>query len=128
LAAYTKGSKHRDISIENKIVIKALTELVAERRVEDGATFSVNAPLFRSQKQSAFTPNTMARLLGEIYSKAGFKDATSHSGRRSLITKLAYAGYDVNSIRQIAGHSSIATTQRYIEDNPYVIAEILKSI
>jgi integrase/recombinase XerD len=128
VAAYTKGSKHRDISIENKTVIKALSELLAERREEDGAVFNENAPLFRSQKRSAFTPNTMARLLGEIYAKAGYKDATSHSGRRSLITKLAYAGIDINSIRQIAGHSSIATTQRYINDNPFVIAEILKSI
>ena len=42
-----------------------------------------------------------------------------------LITKLAYAGIDLNSIRQIAGHSSIATTQRYIDDNPYKIADIL---
>ncbi len=48
--------------------------------------------------------------------------------RRSLITKLAYAGIDLNSIRQIAGHSSISTTQRYIDDKPYKIADIPSSI
>ena len=63
-----------------------------------------------------------------FYKSAGFKDASSHSGRRSLITNLAYAGIDLNSIRQIAGHSSIATTQRYIDDNPYKIADILRAI
>ena len=41
--------------------------------------------------------------------------------RRSLITKLAYAGIDLNSIRQIAGHSSISTTQRYNDDNHFKI-------
>lgn len=128
VAAYTKGGKHRDLSLENKTVIKALHHYIAERKKQDGAVFNVSAPLFRSQKGSAFSPNAMTRLLCNIYSNAGFDDASSHSGRRSLITKLAYAGIDLNSIRQVAGHSSISTTQRYIQDNPLVIANILKSV
>lgn len=128
VASYTKGLKHRDISLENKTVIKAITDFINERKEEDCSTFHPESPLFRSQKKTAFSPNSMVRVLCDIYKSAGFSDASSHSGRRSLITKLAYAGIDVNSIRQIAGHSSIATTQRYIEDNPYVIADILKSL
>jgi len=128
VAAYTKGAKHRDVSLENKAVIKALQNYLAERQDEDGMTFSESAPLFRSQKKTAFSPNAMVRALGNIYDNAGFKDASSHTGRRSLITKLAYSGIDLNSVRQIAGHSSISTTQRYIDDNPHRIADILKSI
>jgi len=128
VAAYTKGAKHRDISLENKAVVKALQEYISVRRTEDGMTFSIDAPLFRSQKGTAFSPNAMVRVLGDIYKNAGFKDASSHTGRRSLITKLAYSGIDLNSVRQIAGHSSISTTQRYIDDNPIKIADILKSI
>ena len=63
----------------------------------------------------------MVRVLGDIYKSSGFNDASSHSGRRSLITKLAYAGIDLNSIRQIPGHSSISTTQRYNDDNHFKI-------
>lgn len=128
VAAYTKGAKHRDISIENKAVVKALQDYISVRRAEDGMTFNIDAPLFRSQKGTAFSPNAMVRVLGDIYKNAGFNDASSHTGRRSLITKLAYSGIDLNSVRQIAGHSSIATTQRYIDDNPHRIADILKSI
>ena len=128
VAAYTKGAKHRDISLENKAVVKALQEYIAVRRAEDGMTFNIDAPLFRSQKGTAFSPNAMVRVLGDIYKNAGFKDASSHTGRRSLITKLAYSGIDLNSVRQIAGHSSISTTQRYIDDNPHKIADILKSV
>ena len=128
VAAYTKGAKHRDISLENKAVVKALQEYISVRRTEDGMTFSIDAPLFRSQKGTAFSPNAMVRVLGDIYKNAGFNDASSHTGRRSLITKLAYSGIDLNSVRQIAGHSSISTTQRYIDDNPIKIADILKSI
>ena len=128
IAAYTKGAKHRDISLENKAVVKALQEYISVRRAEDSMTFNIDAPLFRSQKGTAFSPNAMVRVLGDIYKNAGFKDASSHTGRRSLITKLAYSGIDLNSVRQIAGHSSISTTQRYINDNPIKIADILKSI
>ncbi len=128
VATYTKGAKHRDISLENKAVVKALQEYISVRRTEDGMTFSIDAPLFRSQKGTAFSPNAMVRVLGDIYKNAGFNDASSHTGRRSLITKLAYSGIDLNSVRQIAGHSSISTTQRYIDDNPHKIADILKSI
>jgi integrase/recombinase XerD len=128
VAAYTKGAKHRDISLENKAVVKALQDHIAVRRAEDGMTFNIDAPLFRSQKGTAFSPNAMVRVLGDIYKNAGFNDASSHTGRRSLITKLAYSGIDLNSVRQIAGHSSISTTQRYIDDNPLKIADILKSI
>lgn len=128
LAGYTKGAKHRDISLEHKTVTKAIQEYIAERKAEDGAIFNIEAPLFRSQKKTAFSPNSMARVLIDIYQDAGFKDASSHTGRRSLITKLAYNGIDLNSVRQIAGHSSISTTQRYIDDCPHTIANILKNI
>jgi len=128
VASYTKGAVHRDVSLENKAVVKALTDYLTERRTDDSTTFSLDSPLFRSQKGTAFSANAMVRVLGDIYKKAGFKNASSHSGRRSLITKLAYQGIDLNSVRQIAGHSSISTTQRYIDDNPHRIAEILKSI
>ena len=128
VAAYTKGAKHRDISLENPKVVKVLSEYLCERKARDGAIFSLNAPLFRSQKGSAFSPNAMCRVLIDIYAGAGFENASSHSGRRSLITRLACSGVDVNSIRLIAGHSSIATTQRYIESNPRVLADILKSL
>lgn len=128
IAAYTKGNKHRDVSLENKMVSTAIKIYITERKEQDGLTFNVDAPLFRSQKGTAFSPNAMVRVLCDIYKASGIKDASSHTGRRTLITKLAYAGIDLNSIRQIAGHSSISTTQRYIDDNPQRIADILKGI
>jgi integrase/recombinase XerD len=128
VAAYTKGNKHRDVSLENTTVINALTDSINVRIELDKSTFHIDAPLFRSQKKTNFSPNSMVRVIGDIYKNAGFSDASSHSGRRSLITKLAYKGIDINSIRQIAGHSSISTTQRYIQDNPLLMADILKSI
>lgn len=47
----------------------------------------------------------------------GLDDATSHSGRRSSITTLASKGVGVRVLASLAGHRSIATTQRYIDVN-----------
>jgi integrase/recombinase XerD len=66
VAAYTKGARHRDVSLENKAVVKALQEYISVGRAEDGMTFNIDAPLFRSQKGTAFSPNAMVRVLGDI--------------------------------------------------------------
>ena len=128
LASYTKGKKHRDVSLTNKRVRDALENLITELKHQDGERFSLDSALFRSQKRGHFSANTIVQLLKNIYVSAGFKNASSHSGRRSLITKLADKGVSVNDIRLIAGHSSIATTQRYIQENPNKIANIMGAI
>jgi len=40
------------------------------------------------------------------------------SGRRTFITELASKGVSVRVLAELAGHSSIQTTQRYIDVNP----------
>ncbi len=54
-----------------------------------------------------------------LYTELGFTGASSHSGRRTFITKAAKravkAGGSLRDVQQLAGHSSLATTQRYIE-------------
>jgi integrase/recombinase XerD len=122
----TKGAKHRDIALTNPKVIANLTALINQRKQED-VIFDSQAPLFRSQKGLGFCPNALSRVLKEIYCKAGFEKASSHSGRRTLITRLAESNIDINSIRQIAGHTSLNTTMRYIEDNPNKLADILRN-
>lgn len=128
LAGYSKGNKHRDISMENTKVQTAVSEYICARKISDGELFNLQAPLFKTQIGGKFTANSIAHRFIEIYSAAGLEKASSHTGRRSLITKLAYKGVDINSIRQIAGHSSIIVTQTYIDDNPFRIKEILSSI
>jgi len=73
--------------------------------------------LFQAQKGAAFSANTMCQLLLRIYDAAGIADATSHSGRRTFITNLAAKGIGVRVLQTLAGHSSISTTQRYIDVN-----------
>ncbi len=75
------------------------------------------APLFASQKGGHFSANTMCQLFLDIYRACGLKDASSHSGRRTYITRLANRGVGVRLLAELAGHSHISTTQRYIDVN-----------
>ena len=62
-----------------------------------------------------------------IYAETGIAGASSHSGRRTLITRLAERGVDLKAIAQIAGHTSIQTTAVYVEVNPTRLAWILQT-
>ena len=84
--------------------------------------------LFASQKGGPMTACSMARFLKALYREAGIAGASSHSGRRTLITRLAERGVDLKSIAQIAGHTSIRTTAMYVEANPTRLARILQDV
>ncbi len=81
------------------------------------APISLDAPLLRTQKRTAFTPNTLCQWFTNLYRRAGIEGATSHSGRRWFITRLAHAGVSPKVIMTLAGHKHLTTTQRYIEVN-----------
>ena len=63
-------------------------------------------------------PTGLGRVLKALYREAGVSNASCHSGRRTLITRLAERGIDLKAIAEIAGHSSIRTTAVYVEANP----------
>jgi integrase/recombinase XerD len=54
-----------------------------------------------------------------LYRGLGFEGCSSHSGRRTFITKAARAvttaGGSLRDVQALAGHASLATTQAYIE-------------
>jgi integrase/recombinase XerD len=70
----------------------------------------------------------MCQLFLNIYAEAGIDGASSHSGRRSLLTKLAGKGISVRVLAEIAGHSSISVTQRYLDANDAQVRAAINSI
>ena len=125
-AAYTKGGKTRDVFVSSPALRRVL-EKYGEARwlLSAGAS---QAPLFASQKGGPMTACSMARFLKALYREAGIAGASSHSGRRTLITRLAERGVDLKAIAQIAGHTSIRTTAMYVEANPTRLARILQDV
>ncbi|MDA9214866.1 site-specific integrase [Planktomarina temperata] len=111
-SSQTKGAKTRTVWINAK-----LRRQLEQFRKHSLSTHPTDA-LFQSQKGGAFSANTMTQLFLNIYRAAGFENASSHSGRRTFITELASKGVSVRVLAELAGHSSIQTTQRYIDVNP----------
>jgi integrase/recombinase XerD len=122
-AAYTKGARTRDVYLSSPRVRRLLGEYHARCRPWD-----LGAPLFGSQKGGHMTPASMARFLKALYREAGLPGASSHSGRRTLITRLAERGVDLKAISVIAGHASVRTTAMYVEDNPARLSRILQDV
>jgi len=108
----TKGSRTRRVFVSAKL--KKELAIYINAKCE---TAPANKPLFRSQKGSAFNGNTMCQLFLGIYKTCGIKGASSHSGRRTFITNLASKSISVRVLAALAGHSSISTTQKYIDVN-----------
>ena len=125
-AAYTKGGKTRDVFASSPALRRVLAKYGEARWLMSAA--SSQAPLFASQKGGAMTPGSMARFLKALYAEAGISGASSHSGRRTLITRLAERGIDLKAIAEIAGHASIRTTAMYVESNPKRLARILQEV
>lgn len=109
-AEQTKGGVTREAYL-NQRLRKELRSFVA-------ATAKPTDPLFPSQKGGHFSANTMCQLFLDIYAHCGLSGASSHSGRRSFITRLANKGINVRLLAALAGHSNIQVTQRYIDVNP----------
>lgn len=125
-AAYTKGARTRDVFVSSPALRRVL-EKYGERDWLGSARAS-QAALFASQKGGPMTACSMARFLKAIYAEAGIAGASSHSGRRTLITRLAERGVDLKAIAMIAGHTSIRTTAMYVEANPTRLARILQDV
>ena len=111
-AARTKGKHARTVFINDKLR-KELAAYV--KQLPQGV--SADAPLFPTQKRTAFSGNSLCQTVNLIYARAGLEGATSHSGRRSLITSLASKGVGVRVLAAIAGHRDIRVTQAYIDVN-----------
>ena len=125
-ASQTKGKNSRTVLVPKKLRDELEQYLQQRFGLKDLLAVTLTdtqRALFPTQKnpKRGFTANTLCQLFHKIYKQSHMTGATSHSGRRTFITKLADKGVGVRVLMALAGHKSIATTQRYIELNPTVM-------
>ena len=76
-------------------------------------------PVVRSQRGGPMTPVSIVNWFAQAYRAIGLQGCSSHSGRRTFITRAArlvhHAGASLRDVQLMAGHRSIQTTQRYID-------------
>ncbi len=76
-------------------------------------------PVVRSQRGGPMSPVSIVNWFAKAYRVIGLQGCSSHSGRRTFITRAARlvhnAGASLRDVQLLAGHQSIQTTQRYID-------------
>ncbi len=75
--------------------------------------------VIESERGGAMRPLSIVIWFDRAYQTLGLDGCSSHSGRRTFITKAARlvhkAGGSLRDVQLLAGHRSIQTTQRYID-------------
>jgi integrase/recombinase XerD len=75
--------------------------------------------IIRSERGGPMTPMSIVVWFNRAYGALGLTGCSSHSGRRTFITRAARvvhkAGGSLRDVQLLAGHRSIQTTQRYID-------------
>ena len=109
-AEQTKGNQRQTVVVSKQLkreIVRFIAKFPNILKNKDGF-------LLKTQKGS-FTSQTIQNLFRHLFQLANIQQASSHSGRRTYITKLAENAVAVPIIQKLARHSSLATTQRYIE-------------
>ena len=97
----------------NKELQAALAELMTDRRPE------AHDRIIHSERDAGMSPGAVQVWFHRLYASLGFTGASSHSGRRTFVTRVAKkiieAGGSLRDVQELAGHASLSTTQRYIQ-------------
>jgi integrase len=78
-----------------------------------------HGPVVTSERGGQMTALSIMIWFARAYEALGLEGCSSHSGRRTFITRAAgvvhKAGGSLRDVQLLAGHRSIQTTQRYID-------------
>jgi integrase/recombinase XerC len=101
-----KGNKSREVYI-GPATLKMLEKHLEKNQIRDflwGKTLNGEPP----------TAHTLRKRLKRTFSGAGFTGFYPHALRHSFATNLQKNGASVAEIKEMMGHSSVATTERYL--------------
>ena len=115
----SKGLSGRIIPL-HKDVRHNLIELLDNHK--QFRSFDINTSFVVRTERSPFTTSqSIVNMFQKWYRTLGLVGCSSHSGRRTFITetskKISLCGGSLRDVQMMVGHSSLQTTQRYIESD-----------
>lgn len=119
--ALGKGSKERIVPLTQDLIRWLNTYKL--KLADEGRFVSPHAPVFLNEHGQAYDVRTLRRDIHDLLRSIGWEGkASPHVLRHSFATHLLENGADLMSVKEMLGHSSLATTQVYT----HVSAERLK--
>jgi len=89
-------------------------------------------PVIQSERRLPMTARSIVNWFAEAYRVLNLAGCSSHSGRRTFITRAArlvhQAGGSLRDVQLLAGHRSIQTTERYIDGDTDVQRRLVSLI
>jgi integrase/recombinase XerC len=86
---------------------------------ERGDKARLDWPIIHSERDRGLSPGAVAVWFHRLFTGLGMVGRSSHSGRRTFITraarKISEAGGSLRDVQMLAGHANLGTTSRYIE-------------
>ena len=108
----SKGMSGRIIPINRQLRAKII-------ELFDAGDIDPSVHVVRTERSAHTSAQAIVNLFQRWYRDLGLVGCSSHSGRRTFITnaarKISTVGGSLRDVQHLAGHSSLQTTQRYIE-------------
>lgn len=121
--------KSRDLPLVDSDLRTALVDYL-QHRLDKAGSLKPSDPLFVTQKGGPYSPNTLQEHMAlMLRGWAGIEKASSHSGRRSVITNIIHKQKkSVKVAQKVAGHANPATTLIYEDPPEELISDALKDL
>ncbi len=120
-----KGQKHRIAVLDSQACAELMTWLRDRDKLK---TVNGHHPIFCTLRGGKINPAQIREKLPKLARKAGIaKRVHSHGLRHTGASEMVAEGIDLVTIQKQLGHSSAATTDRYLHDlNPQARIEMLR--
>jgi integrase/recombinase XerD len=89
--------------------------------LQDKRSVAMNETIIHSLygEQRKMSGNALQRYIGRLFQAVGYSGCSSHSGRRTFITKAMrkapQAGCSIRDVQKLAGHRYMSTTELYVD-------------
>ena len=126
----SKGRGGRVIPLNMQLRLK-LGDLLEQERQHHRFDLA-SSHVIRTERSAQTSPQAVVNMFAAWYADVGLLGCSSHSGRRTFITnaakKISTVGGSLRDVQMLAGHSSLAVTQRYIEGDEAARSRIVQLV
>lgn len=102
------------------ILVEALRDLYENRRTD--SPYVIPSGYKHASQSLKARASALKMRINRMYAAMGMRGFSSHSGRRTFITRAAQKanayGSSLVDVQALAGHRNLVTTQRYIDISP----------